>query len=290
MTKDNGGSFAYNAAGQMISHTRATGTYTYTYTYAGGSQSELIKQKTTRGDYEYGYGRTNQHGLPVVEQVTLDGETAHLDNDPVTGQPLMLRTSGGTQTMYIYDGIGNPEALVTNLDTTAFAYNYDPYGVPTLTEDSGGQGEPINPYQVKGGIHDRTTNWVKFGHRWYSVGTGRFTQRDTLDAPLDPANANRYSFAANDPINNSDPLGLYSLGEGISDCAQGAVFNSALAVGVGFVGGPGGLGAVAAFGCGVSVAIGIVRDQVPEDQKDNFDRRTNYIDLLGVVEKVLKVA
>ena len=207
LTKDTGGSFSYNAAGQMTSHTRKTGTYTYTY--AGGSQSELIKQKTTKGDYEYGYGRANQFGLPVVEQVTLNGETAHLDNDPVTGQPLMLRTSGGTQTMYIYDGIGNPEALVTNLDTTAFAYDYDPYGVPNLTEDSGGQSEPINPYQFKGGIHDRSTNWVKFGYRWYSVGTGRFTQRDTLDAPLDPANANRYTFAGNDPINFADPLGLF---------------------------------------------------------------------------------
>ena len=68
----------------------------------------------------------------------------------------------------------------------------------------------MNPYQFKGGLHDRTTNWVKFGHRWYSVEWGRFSQQDTLDAPLDPANANRYAFAANDPINNSDPLGLYS--------------------------------------------------------------------------------
>lgn len=206
LIKDTGGSFAYNGAGQMISHTRSSGTYSYTY--AGGTQSELVKQNTTRGAYEYGYGKTNQYGLPVVEQVTLDGETAHLENDPVTGQPLMLRTSGGTQTLYIYDGIGNPEAILTNLDTVATAYAYDPYGVPTLTQDTGGQGTDINPYQFKGGLHDRTTNWVKFGHRWYSVGTGRFTQRDTLDTPLDPANANRYTFAANDPINLSDPLGL----------------------------------------------------------------------------------
>ena len=282
LTKDNGGTFTYNAAGQMVSHTRATGTYTYTY--AGGSQSELIKQKTTKGDYEYGYGRTNQFGLPVVEQVTLNGETAHLENDPVTGQPLMLRTSGGTQTMYIYDGIGNPEALVTNLDTTAFAYDYDPYGVPTLTEDSGGQGEPINPYQFKGGIHDRSTNWVKFGHRWYSVGTGRFTQRDTLDAPLDPGNANRYTFAGNDPINYSDPLGLYSWAQAGSDCLQGAVMDAGIGLGLGLIAGPAGLAGSLAGGCLTTVGFNFVLDLVPEDQQPT-DEGMNYIDILRKINK-----
>ena len=151
--------------------------------------------------------------------------------------------------MYIYDGIGNPEALVTNLDTTAFAYDYDPYGVPTLTEDSGGQGEPINPYQFKGGIHDRSTNWVKFGYRWYSVGTGRFTQRDTLDAPLDPVDANRYTFAGNDPINYSDPLGLsagcHAIGIGTSLIVGTAVGISSTPTGFGaaFLGAAAGLAA-----------------------------------------------
>ncbi|MCT1545863.1 MULTISPECIES: RHS repeat-associated core domain-containing protein [Kocuria] len=243
MTKDIRGTFTYNAAGQMTTHTREQGTFTYTY--AGGSQSELIKQKTTRGNYEYGYGRTNQFGLPVVEQVSLNGKTAHLENDPVTGQPLMLRTAEGVQSLYVYDGIGNPEALVTNQDSTTFAYDYDPYGVPALNDENG-EGDPVNPFQFKGGIHDRSTNWVKFGYRWYSVGTGRFTQRDTLDAPLDPANANRYTFAGNDPINYSDPLGLASREEAVGQLLGAGV--AGLFTLVGATGGPGGALAGAAIG------------------------------------------
>lgn len=37
---------------------------------------------------------------------------------------------------------------------------------------------------------------------------GRWTQQDTIDAPLDPANGNRYTYAAGDPVNNLDPTGL----------------------------------------------------------------------------------
>ena len=191
----------------MVSHTRSTGTFNYSY--AGASQQELVRQNTTRGDYEYVYGREDAAGNPVIEQVKYDGQTGYVERDPVTGEPLLLRTPSGMQSLYVYDGIGNPMALITSANYVATAYEYDPYGVPTLTEDSGGAGTPVNPYQFKGGLHDRTTNWVKFGHRWYSVGTGRFSQQDTLDAPLDPGNANRYAFAANDPINNADPTGRF---------------------------------------------------------------------------------
>lgn len=206
LTEDTAATFKYNAAQQMVSTTRWDGN-TYNYTYAGHTQQELTKQNTTRGNYEYVYGREDAVGNPVIEQIKYDGSTGYIERDPVTGEPLMLRTPSGMQSLYVYDGTGNPTALVTNGSYTATAYEYDPYGVPTLTEDSGGWGTPMNPYQFKGGLHDRTTNWVKFGHRWYSVAWGRFSQMDTLDAPLDPANANRYAFAANDPINLSDPTG-----------------------------------------------------------------------------------
>ena len=38
-------------------------------------------------------------------------------------------------------------------------------------------------------------------------------QQDSLDAPLDPVNANRYAYAGGDPVNNFDPTGLYGIEE-----------------------------------------------------------------------------
>lgn len=111
------------------------------------------------------------------------------------------------QSLYVYDGTGNPTALLTSGAYTAFAYDYDPYGVPTLTTDSGGNGTSQNPYTFKAGIQGRVTGWVKYGQRWYNPALGRWTQQDTLDTPLNPKNANRYAFAGCDAINNSDPTG-----------------------------------------------------------------------------------
>ena len=107
----------------------------------------------------------------------------------------------------MYAGTGSPVALLTDFASQAYAYSYDPYGVAVLTQSSGGNGEVQNPFLFQGGIKDRATGWVHFGARWYNPGTGRWTQQDTLDAPLDPANANRYAYAGNDPVNNTDPRG-----------------------------------------------------------------------------------
>ena len=113
----------------MVSTTRWNGN-TYNYTYAGNTQQELIKQNTTRGNYEYVYGRTDAVGNPVIEQIKYDGSTGYVERDPVTGEPLMLRTPSGMQSLYVYDGTGNPTALVTNSGYTATAYEYDPLWGP----------------------------------------------------------------------------------------------------------------------------------------------------------------
>lgn len=214
MTADPSGSYTYNGAEQMTKVTQ--GANVFDYKYAGTSQVEVLQQEKTSATYELTYGRQNQQGLPIVEQlkITAGASTAvaYIENDPVTGQPLMLRTSSGTQALYVYGGTGNPEALLTDFASVSYTYDYDPYGVPVLSS-GGGSGATQNPFVFKGGIQDRATGWVHFGARWYNPATGRWTQQDTLDNPLDPKNANRYAYAGCDPINNMDPMG-----QAVSQC------------------------------------------------------------------------
>ncbi|MCR2826705.1 RHS repeat-associated core domain-containing protein [Microbacterium sp. zg.Y909] len=177
---------------------------------------EVLQQQTPTATYNLVYGRTNQVGQPVIEQAKIGSVTAYVDNDPVTGQPLMLRTSTGTVSLYVYDGTGNPTAILRDFAGTGYTYQYDPYGLPTVTSNSGGTGLSQNPFLFQGGIQDRATGWVHFGNRWYNPAIGRWTQQDTLDAPLDPTNANRYAYAGCDPINNTDPTGRISFDCGLS--------------------------------------------------------------------------
>jgi len=121
----------------------------YAYTYAGTGQNEVLSQNTPNGTYTYTYGRTDQQGLPVIEHITAAGLTAYVEHDPVSGQPLLLRTSSGKQSLYVYDGTGNPVALLTDDSYQAFGYKYDPYGVPVLTQASGRLRSPPAPVPVQ---------------------------------------------------------------------------------------------------------------------------------------------
>jgi RHS repeat-associated protein len=127
--------------------------------------------------------------------------------DCYRGEPFHVTTSTGVNGIYVWDGLGNPVGLLVDFSSNVFSYDYDPYGVQVLKAGGTGNGAAQNPYAFKAGINDRASGLVKFGYRWYNPVTGTWTQQDTLDTPLDPGNANRYGFAALDPINNSDPTG-----------------------------------------------------------------------------------
>jgi len=251
--------YTYNAAEQM---TKAiVGSVTSTYTYAGSAQNAVLRETISTGNtYKIAYGRTDQAGNPTIAQYGVGSLTAYVESDPVTGQATMLHTSSDIAALYIYDGLGSPVALLTDFNSTSFQYQYDPYGLPTLQSSSGGNGVGQNPYAFKSGIQDRATGFVKFGQRWYNPTTGTWTQQDTLDSPLDSINSNRYAYAGDDPVNNSDPTGRYDARaflNGIISGYFGAVIGVTVsAICEGVVLGVSALTAGAALG--VSVACGIL--------------------------------
>lgn len=145
----------------------------------------------------------------MVEKVRHDGATAFVEHDPVTGQPLFLRdTDKKSVHMYISDPVDSDITLVKDDGVTATTKEFDPYGardekVTVFSRDV------FDPFRYRFGLVDRGgTGRYLFGVRFYDPSQGVWTQQDSLDAPFDPVNANRYAYAGADPVNNFDPSGL----------------------------------------------------------------------------------
>ena len=279
MTADPAGAYNYNGAEQLTSAIKHGNTITYTY--AGTAQNEVLSETGPGGTYHLAYGRDDAQGQPIVEQFQANAGTAYVESDPVTGQPLMLHTSSDIAALYIYDGTGSPVGLLTDYATTAYIYSFDPYGVPVVTAGGTGSGIQQNPYLFKGGIQSRALGWVHYGARWYNPTTGRFTQQDTLDTPLNPANANRYAYAADDPINNSDPTGLDQIDDVLGSCATGALEGVGIGLGLGVT--ETGVGALAdaGFGCAVGALGATLDDSGYEGASDGLD----YLTLLDGISE-----
>lgn len=214
LTKAPGQTFTYNGAQQLTASTKDG--KTTRYTYAGASMVKMLSQATDGGQaYQYTYGTTDRNGVPVLAARGAAGSgTASVMTDPKNNRPLNLRTADGATSMWVIDGIGNQVAAITDKGTKAYTVRYDPYGTETVSFGDTSAQWKQNPFGFKAGLRSSSTDngLTKFGYRWQSSVTGGWAQRDTLDAPLDPTNANRYAFAGTDPINNSDPAGRSALG------------------------------------------------------------------------------
>jgi RHS repeat-associated protein len=88
---------------------------------------------------------------------------------------------------------------------------------------------PPNPWRYAGGALD-ATGLYHFGARYYDPAIGRWTQQDSVVSLGDPANANRYAYAGDDPVNSVDPGGIKKkkAADYISGCGAGATAGLAL--------------------------------------------------------------
>jgi len=110
-------------------------------------------------------------------------------------QALALRDEHG-------DVVGGFDPADTALTDLAGSTAYDPFGA-VVTEE-GGTGN----LGYQGDWTDPGTGQVDMGARWYEPGTGTFTSADSVTYGAgDSILANRYTYAAGDPMANTDPDG-----------------------------------------------------------------------------------
>jgi len=180
----------YNARNQTTSASSPNGNLTHQY--VGVDSTERV---STGGSHAATY-TTNVLGLGTEKDSS--GNLIAYTRD-TKGNLVSERTSGGNY-YYLFDGLGSVVALMppSAADVTN-TYLYDPYGVTQHQT-----GTQYNPWQFASGYLDASTLYYKYGTRYYDR-FGRWTQKDSQPSE------NPYLYANDDPVNNVDPSGKFSL-------------------------------------------------------------------------------
>ncbi len=108
----------------------------------------------------------------------------------------------GTSYFPCYDANGNITDYVSTNGTVVAHYEYDPFGNKTV--QTGDLGE-VFAFRFSTKHYDAETGLYYFGMRHYSARMGRFI---SLDPFAEMAGPNGFSLCSNDPVNESDLLGL----------------------------------------------------------------------------------
>lgn len=158
------------------------------FTYADADNTE----RTTTGATTYLNGN-----LGITAETT-NGTRIEYTRDPAGN--LIAATSAGSDYYYTTDALGSVILLTSPTQTISASYTYDAWGNTTT---STGTLATTNPWRYATGYTDNTTGLLKLGARYYNPTTGRFTQPDPSHQET-----NNYTYAGDNPTNNTDPSGL----------------------------------------------------------------------------------
>jgi len=82
---------------------------------------------------------------------------------------------------------------------------------------AGGAHKIKQPYSFTGREYDRETRLYYYRARYYDPGVGRFLQKDPASGiSANPQAANPYPYTQNNPVNLTDPSGLWVIGRGVN--------------------------------------------------------------------------
>ncbi len=105
----------------------------------------------------------------------------------------------------VTDHLGSPRLVIdATTGTVTQRLDYDEFGRVILDTNPGFQ-----PFGFAGGLYDTETKLVRFGARDYDAETGRWTTKDPIG--FGGGDANLYGYVQNDPVNQTDALGMAPL-------------------------------------------------------------------------------
>jgi RHS repeat-associated protein len=193
--------FENRLVGADVTDTSGTQHVTYQYDPDGNRVAQTVGGAVTRFLVD-----TNRPLAQVLEEYTAGGavQTAY-----VYGLRLILQNRGGVQFFYHVDGLGSTRLLTDVTGQAVGRYVYTAFGRHIQQT-----GSIPNSYLFAGEQLDANLGLYYLRARYYDPLVGRFTRLDSFPGQLNvPLSLHRYIYAADDPVNHTDPSGEFSLGE-----------------------------------------------------------------------------
>jgi RHS repeat-associated protein len=220
--------FGYDPNGSMISRSIVGGATT---TFAWNANHQLSTATTTGLTTRFVYGPDGGRLLryeplgttlylpgmelrePLFQAVT--GTRYYTDG---TGATVAMRTPAGL-TWLTADYRGTMQIAVDNTSGAVKRQRYGPFGTPR-----GSINELPTDRGYLGATEDDSTGLIHLGARYYDPLVARFISTDPLLAPTAPQTVNPYTYALNNPLTYSDPVGLKPVmceGVPFDECGKG---------------------------------------------------------------------
>ena len=214
-----GPGMSYDAESRIVSVTASTmPAISYVYDGEGRRVLKTVGSVTTELVYD-GMGElVTEYGGTA----TASDPTIYLTSDWLGSTRMVTAPASGTSQPKVvelrdYAPFGEELGLAVG----GRGVKYAPPTYPSVVPDAVGQ-------KFTGKQRDAESGLDYFGARYFSGAQGRFTSPDPLLSSahiLSPQSWNRYSYALNNPLRFTDPLGLYVCNGASSECRD---FESAL--------------------------------------------------------------
>ena len=207
--------YAYNLQGRLAQATIVKGgdTTVLTYTYDDSGirvgQTETINAGTPVIT-QYLIDHNNHTGYQQVLEEFVD---AVLAKSYTIGLDVLAQTNADTTPdtyQFLYDAHGSARALLDTLAIIAQTYAYDAYGNALGFNTA----TALTSLLYSGEQFDQKLAMQYLRARFYDAGTGRFNRVDPFAGNVgNPISLHKYTYSHNNPVNQYDPSGLWSLTE-----------------------------------------------------------------------------